>query len=41
MAFKFQINPDVRFIHDEAWLAKADENRPKILSLLRHFLRSA
>ena len=30
MAFTFQINSDVEFIHDEKLLRKAEENRPEI-----------
>lgn len=30
MAFTFQINTDVEFIHDEKLLKKAEENRPVI-----------
>ena len=30
MAFTFQINTDVEFIHDENLLKKAEENRPEI-----------
>lgn len=30
MAFTFQINTDVEFIHDEYLLKKAEENRPEI-----------
>ena len=32
MAFTFQINNDVEFIHDEKLLKKAEENRPEIRS---------
>lgn len=32
MAFTFQINTDVEFIHDENLLKKAEENRPVILT---------
>lgn len=31
MAFKFQINDDVKFIHDESLLEKADSFRPSII----------
>lgn len=30
MAFKFQINSDVKFIHDEALLSMAEVNHPQI-----------
>ena len=30
MAFTFQINTDVEFIHDENLLKKAEENKPVI-----------
>ena len=30
MAFTFQINNDIQFIHNEKFLTKAEENRPAI-----------
>ena len=30
MAFTFQVNSDIKFIHDEKLLAKAESFRPKI-----------
>ena len=39
MAFTFQINDDIRFIHDEALLKKAEENRPTIHSQKVHPVR--
>ena len=35
MAFTFQINTDVEFIHDENLLKKAEENRPEIRTVKR------